>query len=444
MSTPAAETPVTTAAIVAAIDATLAATGVWPGCRLAVAYSGGADSSALLHALAASAHRDAVGAVHVNHGLQPGADAWARHCARICERLGLPFALLPAAVETAPGDSVEAAARQARYRALAAWLPAGTVLLTAQHADDQTETLLLQLLRGAGPAGLAAMPPLKPFGAGFLARPLLGLSRAGLAEYVVRKRLDVIEDPSNADERFDRNYLRRRVVPALVERWPGAVTAIGRSARLSAETVALADAWARHERRRLAGVAATLPVATLQAAGSARCRAIVRTWIRDDGRRVPPSRRLAAFVDSLETAGPESRAELVWDDGVVRTFAMRLYLGDALPPFDTAAEFELAPGSPLDLPAGLGTLVLGDAAPHAALKVRFRHGGERLRRGPGRPERRVKSVLRELGVVPWLRDRIPLLYAGETLVALGDLALNEAYFTAGGEALGWRDRPPVY
>ncbi len=444
MSTAATETPLTTAAIVAAVDATLAANGIGPGRRLIVAYSGGPDSSALLHALAASRHRGGVGAVHVNHGLAPHADAWARHCARTCERLGLAFAPLVARVEPAPGDSVEAVARQARYRALAAWLPGGAVLLTGQHADDQAETLLLQLLRGAGPAGLAAMPALKPFAAGFLARPLLEFTRAGLQDYVARERLDVIEDPSNADERFDRNYLRRQIVPALRERWPGAVAAIGRSARLSAETAALADAWARHERRRLAGVAATLPVAGLVAAGAVRCRAILRAWIRDDGRRAPPARRLSAFVDSLETAGPQSRAELAWNDGVVRTFALRLYLGDALPAFDATAEFELAAGASLLLPAGLGTLTLDHSAPDATLTVRFRRGGERLRRGPKRPARAVKSLLRELAVVPWLRARIPLLYAGETLVAVGDLALNEGYFATCREALSWRDRPPIY
>jgi len=188
-----------------------------------VAYSGGLDSHVLLHALASLRGRLAagIGAVHVNHGLQADALHWETHCRHVCEGLGVRYVPLRVTAAAAAGESPEAAARAARYTALADWLPERHCLLTAQHQDDQAETLLLQLLRGSGVHGLAAMPDMAVLGAGRHQRPLLAFSRAQLHHYAAAHRLDWIDDPSNTDTAFDRNYLRQQGALAGRSRKPG-------------------------------------------------------------------------------------------------------------------------------------------------------------------------------------------------------------------------------
>ena len=206
-----------------------------------VAFSGGVDSHVLLHALAARRHELAMplGAVHVDHGLHGHSPAWAEHCRQVCADLGVEYARLAGDARPAPGESPEAAARALRYGLLADWLPAGALLLSAHHQDDQAETLLLQLLRGAGPKGLSAMPGAAPLGRGTLLRPLLDCGRADLLAYARAQRLDWLEDPSNADTRLDRNFLRQRLLPELKTRWPAAAAVLARSSELCAEAAEL-------------------------------------------------------------------------------------------------------------------------------------------------------------------------------------------------------------
>ena len=204
-----------------------------------VAYSGGIDSHVLLHLLAGWRARlpGVLGAVHVNHQLQQQSGDWELHCRAVCEELGLGFQALQVAARPRRGESPEAAARSARYRGLSEWLPPGAVLVTAQHLDDQAETLLLQLLRGSGVHGLAAMPAMTVLGAGLHQRPLLGVTRAQLRRYAESHRLDWIDDPSNTDTAFDRNYLRHEIMPRLKARWPAAGATLSRSAAHCAEAV---------------------------------------------------------------------------------------------------------------------------------------------------------------------------------------------------------------
>ncbi|MGC8519443.1 MAG: tRNA lysidine(34) synthetase TilS, partial [Steroidobacteraceae bacterium] len=208
----------------------------WSTARLCVAFSGGVDSTALLAGLARlAAPPAALRAVHIDHGLHPQSVRWSAQCRVLARRLGVPLKVVRVRVEPRPGGSLEEAARTARYGALAAGLKRGEVLLTAHHQDDQLETVLLQLFRGCGLAGLAAMAPSAPFASSRLLRPLLGFGRAELAAWVDAQGLAVSEDVSNLDERFDRNYLRHRVLPAVRARWPGAAGAVARTARLAAE-----------------------------------------------------------------------------------------------------------------------------------------------------------------------------------------------------------------
>ncbi|OGI37123.1 MAG: tRNA lysidine(34) synthetase TilS, partial [Candidatus Muproteobacteria bacterium RBG_16_64_10] len=214
-----------------------------PATRFQLAYSGGLDSHVLLHALAQlqRTHGLNLGAVHVDHGLQAASRDWAQHCARICAALGIPCIIERVQVPDARADGLEAAARRARYACLARHVGAGDALLTAHHLDDQAETVLLQLLRGAGVHGLAAMPAIAPFSAGVLARPLLGFTRTALAHYARAEKLQWIEDSSNRDLRRARNLVRHQVLPLLQQRWPAAVRQLAQTARHAAEAAALLD-----------------------------------------------------------------------------------------------------------------------------------------------------------------------------------------------------------
>jgi len=208
-----------------------------------VAYSGGLDSHVLLHALSglASDYPFSLKAIHIDHSLQLQSPAWADHCQQVCDGMSVPLTIRTLSIDQKKGESLEAVARDARYAALAECLPEGGLCMTAQHRNDQTETLLLQLLRGAGVHGLAAMPASKNFSTGRLLRPLLHFSREDLLDYANRHRLVWIEDPSNQDNRFDRNFLRNEVLPVLRERWPGMDKSLSRSARHAASAATMLD-----------------------------------------------------------------------------------------------------------------------------------------------------------------------------------------------------------
>jgi tRNA(Ile)-lysidine synthase len=285
------------------------------GARLCVAFSGGADSTALLAALAALRGRGhfELRALHVNHHLQPGAAGFARVARACARRLGVPCRVLDAPVTVAPRASPEAAARTARYAALRAQLRPGEWLLLAQHQDDQVETLLLQLLRGAGIAGLAAMPER----AGELLRPLLPVTRAQLLDYLRRQGLGWSEDPSNADERYGRNFLRLRVLPALRERWPALGTTICRSAALAAEAQQLLAARADEDLQDALDGAA-LRVTALRRLGAPARRNALRRWLEQRGLPMPDQRRLQEIAGPLLRARFDARPFIRWPGAVVR------------------------------------------------------------------------------------------------------------------------------
>jgi tRNA(Ile)-lysidine synthase len=272
--------------------------------RCWVAYSGGVDSHALLHALAAlrPALPGPIGAVHVNHGLHADAGAWDGHCRAVCAGLDIPYVCLRVDGRAGAGESREAAARAARYAVLGGWLPQGHYLLSAQHQDDQAETLLLQLLRGSGVKGLAAMPGLTEFGGGYLLRPLLDCSRAALLEYAGANRLVWVDDPSNRDVSLDRNFLRHRVLPALRERWPALAGTLSRSARHCAEAAAILEQAAEQDINALAGGAKnTLPISGLCRLPPERQRNVLRYWLA--GWRARPPRCFADRHDILHSRG---------------------------------------------------------------------------------------------------------------------------------------------
>ena len=401
----------------------------FPHCALCVAYSGGLDSTALLAALAlGSRARPQLRALHINHGLHAGADACAAHCQSFAQRVGVPLTVIGVEVPRTRGASLEAQARATRYAALARALHPGEVLLTAHQADDQAETVLLQLLRGAGVAGLAAMPPLMRFAAGSLARPLLERSRAELAAWVQERRLAWIEDATNADERLDRNYLRRQVLPRIRSRWPAAAHALARSARHAAQAQRLLEELGRADVNKCAD-GADLSVPALRALTPERRANALRVWIARGGWPLPDARRLAELAGPVLAARADANPTVAWGGVVARRHADRLGIHA---PRAALADEELAwawrSAAQLALPGDLGTLTLeADARGPidlallpAELAVRWRRGGERLRPRGGGPSRALKTLLQEAEVPPAERARLPLIFAGARLLAVAD------------------------
>jgi tRNA(Ile)-lysidine synthetase-like protein len=287
--------------------------------HLCVALSGGLDSVVLLTALAAHLRgrlrkRTRLRAVHVHHGLHPNADAWTEHCSTVAKQLDVPLQILRIKVARARGESLEAVARDARYAALANALGPDEVLLTAHHEDDQLETVLLQLMRGSGVAGLAAMPDVAPFAQGMLVRPLLTRSRAELEAWRRSQTppLTWVEDDTNENEQLDRNYLRRRVLPGIRARWPSASRAVSRSARHAAEARRLLDALALADVERASNGAA-LSVQHLRTLTSDRRRNAVRFWIARAGRPLPDTTRLDEITRTLLDARDDANPCVEWN-----------------------------------------------------------------------------------------------------------------------------------
>ena len=399
----------------------------FPDGALCVAYSGGLDSTALLAALAGGA-RLHLRALHVNHGLHPGACAWSAHCQTFARRLGVPLKIVSVQVPRKRGASLEAQARDARYAAFARELGAGETLLTAHHADDQLETVFLQLLRGAGVAGLAAMPQLTPFASGWLARPLLESSRAELAAWVAKRGLAWSEDATNADERLDRNYLRRQVLPRIHARWPACARAVARSARHAAQAQRLLEEVGRADVNKAADGAA-LSVRVLRALPAERRANALRVWIGAAAWPLPDARRLAELAGPLLDARADANPALFWSSVVARRHADRLEIHPipaAAPLGELTWAWRTAPE--LSLPADLGTLALEPDARGPIdlallpdeLTVRSRRGGERLRPRSGGPSRALKTLLQEAKVPLAERARLPLIFAGAQLLAVAD------------------------
>lgn len=378
-----------------------------------VGFSGGLDSTALLHAAsrvarAASEHR--IVALHVNHGLQPGADAWEAHCARVAAELGVAFVVRRVAVQRR--GSLEAAARRARYAAFADCLATpGSCLLLAHHRDDQAETGLLRLLQGRG---LYGMPAERPLGAGRLLRPLLGLGRQALERYARGQGLRWIDDPSNADPVHDRNFVRHQVLPELRERFPAVDEALlqGMASR-RARDARLRDSTPD----RLTATSVALP--WLFGLAPAERLAWLRLWLGAHGRALPSSRALCSLLEQLGAAG-DRQPRLALDRGELRRFRGQLWLVDPQPvpvPREVAglpARVDFAHGELAVDPAPRGFAVRG------ALSVRFRSGGECIRSGGHL--RSVKQLLQEHGVPPWERSAYPLLYDDDGLAAVPGLA----------------------
>jgi tRNA(Ile)-lysidine synthase len=413
--------------------------------RFVVAFSGGVDSTVLLAALARVAPPAQLRAVHVDHGLHPDSGAWAAHCTAVASALNVPLAIERVSVDRASGLGLEAAARDARYRALAEVVAAGELLLTAHHADDQLETVLLRLVRGAGVRGMRGIVELAPFGRGCLGRPLLAFTRAELRAQATAWRLDWLEDPANRDLRHDRSFLRTRVVPELLERWPAAAGSAVRLAQAASDAEAILEAVAAEDLARVDNPR-RIPRAVVAAVSVPRQRNLLREAVRRSGLPPPSAARLEELRHALLDAGPRSRPCVRWPGAEGRVFREHLYLLPPLSPQSPRGGRALlhehtvwsGPEGTLSFETSLDSAGLPASWLDAGLELRFRAGGERFHALGSRRERALKDWLHDAAIVPWMRDRVPLLYRGATLVAVADLCVTAAVGAAEARQPRWR------
>ncbi len=433
------------------------------GATVCVAFSGGRDSTVLLHALARLREegRFVLRALHVDHGIQPTAGYWAEHCVALADRLGVACEVLAVTVRNDRGKGLEAAAREARYGALGRGLQAAEWLLTAHHADDQLETVLLHLFRGSGVSGLAGIPRNVAFGPGRLCRPLLDVPAGSLAayavEHLVAEGLGWLTDPMNADPGFDRAFVRHEVTPAVARRFPSAASAVGRAAVLAAEAAGLLDELARADARD-AVVANRVSIRAIEALGAARQRNLIRMLARDRGWATPPERRLREGLVQLLAAAPGRQPVLAWGGHEIRRFRADLHLLDiAIPGMDSPGESTPWPEGErldlggirgkLDLKRDTGGAGLAPVVVAGGLEVAFRGGGERVRPGSDRHHRTLKYLFQSRGVVPWMRGHIPLLFARGQLAAVADLWIADWAAAAPGDPglqIVWTGHAPIW
>ncbi len=426
----------------------LAALTAAPSAPLCVAFSGGPDSSALLHALAQlpMARSRGLRALHIDHGLHPDSLLWTDHCRRFCAMLDLPCEVVRVQVETDKGTGLEAAARHARYAAFTTQLREGELLLLGHHRDDQAETVLLKLLRGAGPEGMGGMRALRPLGHGQLWRPLLALSRAQLRDYLKTHQLDCIDDPSNADTGLARNYLRHEILPRLTRHWPQAVDSILHSAALSrAAADTLQTQWLTAFNALHDPATDSLHAAGWQALDRALREPLLDYWLHARGLSAPT----AAQRQQIERQCGARAGQLPcirWRGVELYIWNGRLWALSPRPeiPSDWATPWR---GEPLTLPDG-GVLALIDAGLNNTdarlaepLVVRLRRGGEHIKPAGDAHTRELRDLFQKRRLPPWQRNICPLLYAGDELIAVADRwisARGEAIFQQSGARPHWK------
>ncbi len=418
-----------------------------PQKKYLIAYSGGLDSTALLHLLVTLREQDPtilLTAIHVNHHLSPNAEQWVQHCLQICSQLKVPCIIENVQAKSQIKESPEQAARDARYAALAQHLSSDTVLLTAHTQDDQAETVLLQLLRGSGVKGLSAMPLITPFAKSYLLRPLLATSRAELLSFVLEKNLLWIEDESNQQLRYDRNYIRHQIMPLLQKRWPEANKTLSRAASHCASADQLLVDLAEQDWSKCKGNQVnTLSCQKLLALTEARRFNVLRYWLQSLQFPLPSTIKLKKIQAEVLFASADAEPLLCWDEVEVRRYRDDLYALPIAKLFENKVSIDWNLQSELKLPAKMGTLIATSQPnnglylpPNSKISIRFRTGGERchpLGRSGSHP---LKKLMQEWAIPPWQRDHVPLLFVENELVAVVGYCIAENWQAQEGQ-IGW-------
>ena len=411
--------------------------------KIVVGYSGGLDSHVLLHACHALDLK--VRAIHVHHGIQTIADDWVSHCQQVCQQLSIPLDILYVDGRAQARQSPEDAARIARYLALSTAIQADEQLLTAQHADDQAETVLLQFLRGGSAAGLSAMPAQYNRAGMLHSRPLLAFSRQQLTEYATENKLSWVDDPSNENQQFQRNFIRQSLMPLLIQRWPSIPKTLMTTAVQQQENLAIMEDMAAID---LAAISTqnshVVSLSALSQLSEARQRNVLRYWIYQNSSDQPTRKLLHEICQSVITAGNDAAPAVKWGRSEIRRFQEKLYLLSQTPEIDVDQVIEWPAGAPVSVP-GLGLLkryypascektVPGIKSRYfeQALQIRFRQGGERIRPAGQSQSKTLKSLLNSAQIPPWQRQQIPLIYHHDVLIAVTGVCVAEAYAEPGG------------
>ncbi|WP_065235452.1 tRNA lysidine(34) synthetase TilS [Legionella brunensis] len=401
--------------------------------RLIIGYSGGLDSTVLLHSLSLQSElTPQLTAIHINHGLSPNALEWQKHCERFCDKLRIP--LIVKQIDFKRNANIEDAARRARYAAFMELIGVNDCLILAHHINDQAETLLLHLLRGTGIDGLAGMADTKKLGQGQLLRPLLHLSRATLESYANSHQLLWIDDESNEDIDFSRNYLRHQIIPLLVSRWPKAINNFARTSDHCQQAQANLEDLAIIDCPDLKRIPNQLSISQLTNLSKARLANVLRVWLRHNQIKLPPTTTFNRLITEMVYAKKDANPQVIWEDVCVRRYQERLYL---LKEFSQEALVTFQWSSfpkPLDLGRGLGTLSAnlsdeGLSIPaQSSIEIRFRQGGE-VFCWHGQTKA-LKKLFQEWRIPPWLRDRIPLVYINQQLACIVGYAISDRFYVS--------------
>lgn len=397
---------------------------------LLVAYSGGVDSTVLLHALTQLKQQQRpdlqLSAIYIHHGLSQNADSWARHCQQQCQIWQVPLIIEKVRLDPMAGN-IEQQARNARYQAIYRHLKSDQMLCTAQHLDDQCETFLLALKRGSGPAGLSAMP----VESNRHLRPLLTISRQQIEAYANRHQLTWIEDESNQDDHYDRNFLRLKVLPLINQRWPQFSQMVARSASLCQQQEALINELLDNDFHQLMTTQGQLRLSPLINYSEYKRNAILRMWFRQQGVMMPSQKQLALIWQTVVEAKEDANPKFVLHNKQIRRYQNQLYL---LPLYDDTEHlvinWDLT--SPLVLPDNIGQLQshyqhdLNCRLPQAdeAVTVRF-HAQGRLQIVNRQGSRAIKKIWQEHQIPPWMRTRTPLIYYNEQLICAVGVFVTE-------------------
>jgi tRNA(Ile)-lysidine synthase len=426
-----------------------------------VGFSGGADSTALLHAINTIQTRlnAPVSAVHVNHGIHPDADTWQQHCETFCHQHRIKLVCLKVALNNNSGKGLEAEARHLRYEAVSDLLKPGDCLLTAHHADDQAETLLLNLMRGSGVDGLTAMPESRPLGQGLLQRPLLQFRNSALKDYLRENKVDWTEDPSNLHLNHDRNFIRHQVIPLLEQRWPEV------NQRLLLTLSAMTDA--RHLLEALADDylqdhlphPLVLQITQPCIENPELTKLVIRRWIKQSGRTGIPAYTLDSICRQMQHQGSDHKISVQWDGCSLRWYKNKLWL-------QTEKEIQPCPavnwpGNTMEVKLGrdvgqlefhvadksrYGAQQLENGVPGAEFSVCARSNAERPVISLGGHHKSLKNIYQSFEIPPWLRDSIPLCCQNGEIVAIGDWCFNEAFaswLSERGLRLKWHPEHPL-
>ncbi|MBL4830145.1 MAG: tRNA lysidine(34) synthetase TilS [Aliivibrio sp.] len=417
-------------------------------CRIILAFSGGVDSRVMLDLLSSFSRRFPEYrylAAHVHHGLSQEADVWQEQCRLWALEAGIDFVTDNVSLQTGSRVSIEQAARDARYLALSQYVKTDDLLLTAQHIDDQLETVLLALKRGSGPSGLSAMAAARPFHGGTLLRPLLGHSRSEIEAYAATHQLDWVEDKSNDDKRFDRNFIRHDVVPQLVERWPGLKKSVARSAQLCAEQESLLNELLNDKLIGFMGIKQQIDVAKL-ALESGQCRNyLLRRWCAFHKVLMPSRVQLTEIWNNVACANPNANPVVDIHNYQIRRYQHCLYL---INKHNDVSGWKACLERSIELPDGLGVLTLSSKGkvrkPTKGLSIRTPKEGEEvtvrfnvegLSAHPSSRvhSRKLKKLYQEYGVPSWERRRTPLIFYDNELAAVADLFVCKSFTTDNSE-----------